>query len=706
MRAAAPPGSLTCRQVQLGVRAVGVATQEASERREAHSSQEARSVVAEVCASVARAAVRDYGNDARAKRMLGVGPLTVLDDAELSHWQHLLRVQVEACALDTLSRLTAEVEVLARKSQGKPAQRSAEVAVTVARDIAPLEDSASVRGRLQRAVDAVRASDADAARVLLGTVVVEERAALVAAPGVDAGKASFYGTLLTLAHFLERADGADEACVALAQDVLLSALNSSDGGSWKSCFLDTDQLELASGACSAATQLLGEEHVLVKALERLSASRAVPPPVEEEWPDESLVRAARIADAQADQPVPERVWAMRNAAATLAMTGARPQAVALLTRAVQLKVEWLGREDPRVLGELCDLHAYTDAVDAAADVAGARLACSSARCVAHSLIRLVCSPHPARLRRRGRAAGRVWRRAGCHRTASWRRIRVRLCPWRGGATACARSEPGRGEQRPTLSRRRPLAGRGAGHGAGSAPQAEMTFRTNTHDQCSSAHFSTVVGFGRRRSLLQRGALPGARYYVVEHSPLQHISLLRTLCPTPTQVQIFFASFSASTVQPPSARCSSAAHSMPRTGMGRAAVTATLTTLSRRVRAALHAAVPRRRCPSPARAPWPVERVGHCTPVRRLCCPHALPLSAERLEDISESEESESLSEPDSEPAKGPPWKCAICPKARRQALSLRLSAAHVAAPPQVLILSELSLATHLQSKARMADGPH
>lgn len=234
----------------------------------------------------------------------------------------------------------------------------------------------------------------------------------------------------------------------------------------------------------------------------------------------------------------------------------------------------------------------------------------------------------------------------------------------------------------------------------------MTFRTNTHDQCSSAHFSTVVGFGRRRSLLQRGALPGARYYVVEHSPLQHISLLRTLCPTPTQVQIFFASFSASTVQPPSARCSSAAHSMPRTGMGRAAVTATLTTLSRRVRAALHAAVPRRRCPSPARAPWPVERVGHRTPVRRLCCPHALPLSAERLEDISESEESESLSEPDSEPAKGPPWKCAICPKARRQALSLRLSAAHVAAPPQVLILSELSLATHLQSKARMADGPH
>ena len=474
MRAAAPPILLTGRQVQLGVRAVGVATQEASERWEAHSSQEARSAVAEMCASVARAAVCDYGNDARAKGMLGVGPLTVLDDTELSHWQHLLRVQLEACSLDTLSRLTAEVEVLARKSQGKPAQRSAEVAVTVARDIAPLEDSASVRGRLQRAVDAVRSSNADAARMLLGTVVVEERATLVAAPGVDAGRASFYGTLLTLAHFLERADGADEACVALAQDVLLSALNSSDGGSWKSCFLDTDQPELASGACSAAAQLLGEEHVLVKALKRLSSSLALPPPVEEEWPDESLVRAARIADAQADQPVPERVWAMRNAAATLAMTGARPQAVALLTRAVQLKVEWLGREDPRVLGELCDLHALTDAVDASADIVGACLACSSAHFVAHTLIRAVFSPHLAHLRRRCRAAGQVWRCAGCHRTASWRCIRVRLCPWRGGATACARSGPGRGEQRPTLSRRCPSAGGGTGHGAGSAPQAEMT----------------------------------------------------------------------------------------------------------------------------------------------------------------------------------------------------------------------------------------
>jgi hypothetical protein len=56
------------------------------------------------------------------------------------------------------------------------------------------------------------------------------------------------------------------------------------------------------------------------------------------------------------------------------MTGARTQAVALLSRAVALKQEWLGSDtDAGLLGELCDLHDVLDDPEAASDVAGALL---------------------------------------------------------------------------------------------------------------------------------------------------------------------------------------------------------------------------------------------------------------------------------------------------------------------------------------------
>ena len=55
------------------------------------------------------------------------------------------------------------------------------------------------------------------------------------------------------------------------------------------------------------------------------------------------------------------------------MTGARAQAVDLLSSAVALKADWLGSDTHAgLLGELCDLHNVLDDAAAAADVAGAR----------------------------------------------------------------------------------------------------------------------------------------------------------------------------------------------------------------------------------------------------------------------------------------------------------------------------------------------
>jgi hypothetical protein len=76
--------------------------------------------------------------------------------------------------------------------------------------------------------------------------------------------------------------------------------------------------------------------------------------VAEEWPDASELAADRAAARDAATPVPERVWALRNVAATAAMSGAGgvARAVQLLDKALALKQEWVGSaEHP---SEHCD----------------------------------------------------------------------------------------------------------------------------------------------------------------------------------------------------------------------------------------------------------------------------------------------------------------------------------------------------------------
>lgn len=65
--------------------------------------------------------------------------------------------------------------------------------------------------------------------------------------------------------------------------------------------------------------------------------------LEEEWPDEDEVRAARMAVREEATPVPERAWALRNVASTLALggPGERARARTLLEKAVTLKEQWL-----------------------------------------------------------------------------------------------------------------------------------------------------------------------------------------------------------------------------------------------------------------------------------------------------------------------------------------------------------------------------
>ena len=70
-------------------------------------------------------------------------------------------------------------------------------------------------------------------------------------------------------------------------------------------------------------------------------------------------QAARLAEREAKTPIPERVWALRNVAQTLALSsdpGERGRARRLLEQAVLLKQGWAGAPDhPAALPELLAL---------------------------------------------------------------------------------------------------------------------------------------------------------------------------------------------------------------------------------------------------------------------------------------------------------------------------------------------------------------
>ena len=317
--------SVPRRQATVHIRVVGAAAAETVEKREVRTAQELRAAVPLVCRAAAGSVVGAFGGDARAKSLLGEGPLTVLDDSELDYWLRLLRVLLAATAARSLWRLAAEAEVGGRSGRGAGAQArlTAELALTDARDVAPPADEASVRGRMERAVQAVSwAGDVEHARALLEQLVAEQRAALSRDTGMERVHAAFYATVLTLAYFLDCAGDllkppgeALAACHAFAAVLLEAMLRNSESSTWNSFYLDGERLSASDDVVDAAKEILGESHPLTGMLVTLAGPAAKAPAAEEEaWPDEGAVRSARIAEAQQSVPVPERVWAMRNAA--------------------------------------------------------------------------------------------------------------------------------------------------------------------------------------------------------------------------------------------------------------------------------------------------------------------------------------------------------------------------------------------------------
>lgn len=299
----------------------------------------------------------------RLQAMTGAGPLEVMEESELQHWLAL------SAARATVKGITAGQAALTKlqKSNGKPSEERFEARTEYG--VLPKEHAKRTDAVIHRVIGSIEAgaapSDIHAAlEDLLETDNAIFYSGFTDLPKDLAAAPKFLGGAFTLAYLL---------------NVMLNdrPAKVSDAPAWfesAAALVRQELKEMVAGAAPDALRLpdsivtftLGVNHPVALELASLADKNESPLTkqarqekqrryqtelaeklLEEEWPDEEEMRAARMADRNAKTPVPERVWALRNVAGTLAMggPGERSRARQLLEQAVILKQQFAGAPD-------------------------------------------------------------------------------------------------------------------------------------------------------------------------------------------------------------------------------------------------------------------------------------------------------------------------------------------------------------------------
>jgi hypothetical protein len=338
------------------------------------SLEDARAGAPAAVAAVARAGADAAASALRLKSMTGEGPMAAMETPEQDAWMALAAARAGAAALRSAEAAlaafaadpssTAEQSFQARTEVGVlPPGHPERDEVVLGAAIAAVED-----GDPQRAIETVlieRLTEANAAFVK--DLVFP--AALAAAP-------ASIGAALELAHFLDRAlydrpirtsdaPAWFEAAAALVREQLRVAVRGAAPDSlepWAAVLTAAlgglDHPVAAEATALAAANVSPAEAARRVEKERARQAELAAKLLEEEWPDAEEIKAARLAERDANTPIAERVWALRNVAGTLAMggPGERSRARQLLEQAVQLKQQWADAPDhPVVLPELSAL---------------------------------------------------------------------------------------------------------------------------------------------------------------------------------------------------------------------------------------------------------------------------------------------------------------------------------------------------------------
>lgn len=316
----------------------------------------------------ARAACDAYSSSLRLQSMTGEGPLKWLDDVELRYWMYISAMRTAISVLSrsqqALQHLPFECNIQTRTEYG----------------VLPEDHPKKLSAQLDRAISLIETGrSVDAQDLLMGDLALECKVAIYTdLPPLPSSLdccPPFLGFALLCAHLLDRclhdrparvsdAPAWFEAAVMMVRSCLQES--TSNAG--------PDTLQASA---SLLDGVLGKTHPVASIVshfseanlsstkkqarvekERLAKAELAAKLLEEEWPDANELKKARMADKEAKTPIPERVWALRNVAGTLAMGGPteKGQARRLLEQAVLLKQQFANAPDhPGVLPELCAL---------------------------------------------------------------------------------------------------------------------------------------------------------------------------------------------------------------------------------------------------------------------------------------------------------------------------------------------------------------
>ena len=316
-----------------------------------------------------RAAAQAHVSGMRLQNMVSDdGPLLWMDNVELTHWEELAATKAAVAGLRAAER------ALEKRGEVVAFQVRSEYAVL------PKGHDKNTADMLRRAIHLIEQGDVLTAKEAVLAEMLEFAdeefySDLYPLPAELQKAPKMLGSALVMAHLLNRtsverpalvsdAPAWFEAAVGLMRRVLAESVSSAPADSlapMANLLLGSIGFEhpvarelrtLADSNESAAVKRQRSDRAKLQEAEL--AARLL----EEEWPDENEMKALRAEEREARTPVPERTWALRNVANTLALggPGERGRARELLERAVLLKQKFAGSVDhPGTLPELSSL---------------------------------------------------------------------------------------------------------------------------------------------------------------------------------------------------------------------------------------------------------------------------------------------------------------------------------------------------------------
>lgn len=319
-----------------------------------------------VTGAAARAAAGDFASAVRLQAMTGSGALQAMDEYELQLWVYVATAR-------TIAAAQPQMAALIDGSSTRVIDRTKDVQVGTERFVLPENQPQQFAARANAAAAALHERrTSDASMLLDGLVEDEER---LFYQGLPEGTPPHLAAAAALASFVDRASEQQPSSAAAAASFARSHLAALTAGApldslapW-AVYMEAI---LADGHLVAAIARDLSEKNMSPAIRREMKNRRLAEEaalaealVQEEWPDASESAAARVAQREATTPIPERVWALRNVAATSALGGpaGAARAVQLLQQALQLKEEDLGDSSHPCL--LPELEAMADAAASA-----------------------------------------------------------------------------------------------------------------------------------------------------------------------------------------------------------------------------------------------------------------------------------------------------------------------------------------------------